>query len=733
MSVNAKLLWIALLVTGLFLLLSGAAQVYVIYPSFEQLDLAEAKTNGERSVQALRREIHHLSVLAQDWSNWDDTYRFIEDRNPEFLASNLLPGFSDPLHIDMLFLYDQRGTLVWGHRFEDGKKELFPWPTFPTQRRDHPLLQGMRPDPPGVTGILLTDRGPMLMAAHPILTSERQGPARGMLIMGRMLDAKMLKTLEEQVGVAFRIWEPGWEPTPAERDIKAELMQTGNREPRIVVEEHWIRYYTLLQDVEKHWELLLRADTPRDIAVQGRKAILAGLLFQGLAALFVMLVMLLLLRAKVLKPLASLTNAIAGDGRRDEFDILGNYKLTLENAIAERTRELREARDLALEASRAKGEFLATMSHEIRTPMNVILGYGEILEGTSLDEEQRRHLTTIRTAGDTLLGLINDILDLAKVESGRLTLERIPFGLRELVEECLTMFREKAHGKGLSLCGEVNDGIPDRLLGDRVRIKQILVNLLGNAVKFTERGGVSVSVREEVHSERVTVLTLIVADSGIGLPEEKLHTLFDSFTQADASHTRKYGGSGLGLAICVRMAEAMGGVVWAENIPEGGSRFYVTLPFLLDAGLAQMPAKKRAEALQAPVASAKFSVLVVDDVPGNRQVLQAHWEQAGHRVTLAASGREAVDLYFKGHHFDLILMDIQMPEMDGLEATRTIRGLERTRGQQRIPIVAVTAHALVEERARCLEAGCDHCLIKPVRKDQLLSECYHLLQKQAPG
>ncbi|MBF0179091.1 MAG: response regulator [Magnetococcales bacterium] len=733
MSVSAKLLWIATLVTGLFLLLTGAAQVYVIYPSFEQLDLAEAKTNGERSVQALQREIHHLSVLAQDWSSWDDTYRFVEERNPEYLASNLLPGFSDPLHIDMLFMYDPHGALVWGHRFEDGKKEHIPWPTFPMQRRDHPLLQGTRPETAGVTGILLTDRGPMLMAAHPILTSERQGPGRGTLIMGRMLDTQLLKTLEEQIGVAFRIWEPGWEPTPAERDIKAELMQRGNREPKIVVEEHWIRYYTLLQDVEKNWQLLLRADTPRDIAVQGRKAILTGLLIQCLAALFVLTVMLMLLKAKVLKPLASLTSAIAGDGRRDEFDILGNYKLTLENAIAERTRELREARDMALDASRAKGEFLATMSHEIRTPMNVILGYGEILEATPLNEEQRGYLTSIRTAGDSLLGLIDDILDLAKVESGRLTVERIPFCLREMVQECLTMFREKAHGKGLSLCDEVPDGIPDRLLGDRVRIKQILVNLLGNAIKFTERGGVTLSVREEVRSERVTVLTLTVADSGIGLPEEKLNTLFDSFTQADASHTRKYGGSGLGLAICVRMAEAMGGVVWAENIPEGGSRFYVTLPFLLESDLAHVPAKMRTEALQMPVVSAKFSVLVVDDVAGNRQVMQAHWEQAGHRVTLAGSGREAVDLFFKGHPFDLILMDIQMPEMDGLAATRTIRSLERTRGQQRIPIVAVTAHALVEERERCLEAGCDLCLIKPIRKNQLLSECYHLLQKQAQG
>ncbi|MBF0126411.1 MAG: hypothetical protein HQM02_04285, partial [Magnetococcales bacterium] len=564
MSLSSKLVWSAILVTGLFVGIAGLVQRFVIYPSFEQLDRIEAEKNGDRSLQALQRELHHLALMVQDWSVWDDTYRFIEDRNPEYMASNFVASTFTNINIDLLFMYDRSGGLVWGHRFDE-RKEAVPWPEFPANRAGHPLQVHLRQEMEGVKGVLLTDHGPILVAAFPILTSEHQGPARGTVIMGRMLDASLLKTLRDQTGVSFQIWEPGQEPTMAERAIKAGLMRAPSPGQVLHVEEGWIRFYALLRDVEARATLLLRADTPREIAVRGWNAIVIGVFFQCLAALLVMAVMMIFLKRMVLNPIASLTGSIARDGGRDEFDILAQYKSALERAIAEGTRELQVARDVALGASQAKGEFLSTMSHEIRTPMNVILGYSEILEKTPLNEEQQKFLTAIQSAGNSLLGLINDILDLAKVESGKLIVERIPFRLQELVDNCLLMFREAAHGKGLTLSGEIVPTIPDRLVGDRVRVRQILVNLLGNAIKFTSEGGVRVRVQEEVRSDRVVVVTFAVVDTGIGVPEEKLRSIFEAFTQADASDTRQYGGSGLGLAICVRMAEAMGGVVWAEN------------------------------------------------------------------------------------------------------------------------------------------------------------------------
>lgn len=375
---------------------------------------------------------------------------------------------------------------------------------------------------------------------------------------------------------------------------------------------------------------------------------------------------------------------------------------------------LREAKEHAEYAAAAKTTFLANMSHEIRTPMNAIIGFTELLLDTTMSDVQRRHLGTVRHAARSLLGLLNDILDTAKLERGAVELEALDFSLRELCQQVCEALRLSAEGKGLSLSLDYQAGLPDYFKGDPLRIRQVLNNLLGNAVKFTEQGWVRLEVSGEAGA-----LQLSVRDSGIGIAEDRLAHIFDPFAQADASMSRRFGGTGLGTTIARQLTELMSGRISVESRLGQGSLFRVELPLTVGQ---QVTIQSRGAALQLPV----LHILAADDVVQNLELLSLTLGQLGHRVTTASDGEQAVTAFLAGR-FDVVLMDVQMPRLDGLQATRQIRNHEQAHGLLATPVIALTASVLEQDRRAASEAGMDGFASKPLELDRLLEEMARVL------
>ncbi len=398
----------------------------------------------------------------------------------------------------------------------------------------------------------------------------------------------------------------------------------------------------------------------------------------------------------------------------DQDDVLWLDGLLLDVSQQKQAeRAMREAKETADRANNAKSEFLARMSHEIRTPMNAVLGMCHLTLQTKLDAQQRTYLIKLQNAARSLLGVINDVLDFSKIEAQKLELESIPFYLQSVLDNLETITAPPAKEKNLSLTIIAEPGVPPALQGDPLRLGQILINLTNNAVKFTEKGSVSVRVAKEPAPSAPDTVTLSfsVTDTGIGLSQEQIGRLFQSFTQADGSTTRKYGGTGLGLAICKRLVELMQGRMHLESTPGAGSCFRCSIPFALPAALPQEAAETPAFQTLAAINGAR--ILVAEDNDINMEIVSALLEQAGLHAQGAANGRIAVEMALN-HTWDAVIMDMQMPEMDGLEAARMLR----SKGFQ-APILAMTAHAMDEAKQQCLDAGMNAHLAKPIVPEQL--------------
>lgn len=711
-----------------FLLLAGAQ--YYVTGRFVERQLLEVES---REAFARLRNLHHaLDVLEEDlvsttadWSQWDEAYAYTQHKNPGFPKANVDPGTLARLRLSAILVTDQDGRVTLAQALSADEQSLVPATVGMVKLAEKGgTLVSTRRDRDRRSGLVAIDGELYLASSQPVLDATGELPPRGRLIMLRSFPRVVLPALMKVSGQTVKV-------APFDRAVpRAYATRRVVGEDQVELSEHNLLGTTPISDLSGRpvAELRFSIDRPMQAVVSDTRQYL--FVATSVLALLFFICAIVTVRAKVVMPLERLASTVAAIGTRGvassrldpshgarEFKLLtASINTMLERLELQQT--LQRDRDAALEANRLKSEFLATMSHEIRTPMNGVLGMCELLQRTELNPRQKHLAETVVRSARSLLGILNDVLDFSKIESGKLELEEASFAPAELVHSIAAPFVSAAQIKGLEFSVRIESGVPTELLGDALRLRQVLNNLLSNAVKFTPKGAISLSCSPMRSDARYAHLKFVVADTGIGIDEISQRRIFDPFAQAESSTSRRYGGTGLGLAIVRRLVTLMKGTIQVQSKVGEGTTFTFTVQL-------KRVHETPAQSIPADLATgARFSlnlaprVLLAEDNEVNREVLTEMLEYLGCRVTATAHGQQALAAA-SAQEFDVIFMDSHMPEMDGPAATRKIRELQRGSEQRPAYIVALTADATPENQDRCLRAGANVVATKPISQARL--------------
>ena len=744
MTLQKKIVLVFVSLGALFAIGTHPGLEAVVLPAFEEFELSSAQQSLARVQNALDAELRALEVFNREYSEWDHAFDFALGRRDEYVEENLDISYWESVNIHMMLYYDLDGQLIWGKIIAPThidevpiEQELLQSMTF-----DHPLLQHQDAYEP-VLGILPARTAPLLVSSLPILPSSREGSPAGTLITGRYLDAALVKELADKASVELVIrnrYESG-----NSQAVMSEFEAAG--EPENLTHWHYgeevLTGHHVMTDVFGVPAFLVDVHTPRSIVAIGHSTIHAARNLLLAATAIFLLIFWLFMRHLIVAPVTTLTHHMLRiretgnldqkleSDRSDEIGLLTQEFGQLTYELGNVQSKLKTSRDQALALSDAKSEFLARMSHEIRTPMNGGLGMVELLDGTTLNDTQKRYALTIRDSADSLLDIINDVLDYSKIEAGKLRLENVVFDLNAFLTDTVANLENLAYNKGLNLEYQVPPGPALVVCGDPFRMRQVLTNLIANGIKFTDSGSVVLRVTATNDDAEYMNLRFEVIDTGIGIVTEKQKLIFDSFAQEDGSTTRRFGGTGLGLAISKQLIELMDGQLCVQSEPGKGSVFSFDLrmrassetDFSASARSLQkgiLRPKKRTAAIKA----LRGRVLLAEDNPVNQEVAQGLLSSIGVEAVVAKNGNEVIE-QFLCNTFDVVLMDCQMPELDGYQATQAIRQLETESNEDPITIIAITANALAGDREKCVAAGMNDYLSKPFTGEQL----YQLLSK----
>lgn len=724
MRLSAKVTLTLIGVLALFVGLNYGLFHVAVSHTFERLEKAQVTRNAERCVAAIRQEGDYLARTTLDWAQWDDTYQYVEDRNKEYEQANLMDGTFVDCRLSLIAIYNAQNRRIWGQAYDLEKDKAMSLWVFVADvlPENHPLIKyiaGRRV----LSGLMLTDKGILLVASSPILTSKEEGPARGRMIMGRLLDNKEIRSLSERMQLDVRLYpvHSGKLPPDLARVLKR-VPATGEYEV-IMDDPRTLRVFSVMDDLWDQPVVLVEIRQSREVHAIGQMAEYYTFFAIALVGLFILLAIQILLRRMVVAPVAALTEDVLI--ARKTGSVLAPFDLHRADEVGTLSREfdaiIREwsaAKEKAELANRAKTDFLSTMSHELRTPLNGIIGLAELILSTRSHEKQHDRMRMIISEAESLMIMINELLDTARIEAGKLNIEEISFELARLIEEIISVMSIRARQKGLTLSHEVDVEVPRFFVGDPHRIKQVLVNLVGNSLKFTDKGFVKILIQLKEKMDDHVILHFVVTDTGIGIPREKQGLVFNRFVQVESSTARQYGGTGLGTSISRLLANLMGGEIGLESEEGKGSTFWFNLPLRVDRKLESAPVEDTPAAEEISKGLMTGRILVVEDYATNQQVAVNHLQSVGHTVDLAATGEEALQAV-REKKFDLILMDVQLPGLNGYQITREIRAGSTL--NTKVPILAMTAHVSDDSRQKCIEVGMNGVVGKPLRRQTFLA------------